>query len=62
MKKLLNPITKVTGTVTSSITYNTMTSYTYLGKKAVCNTANNVKNKTTKTIDNVKTKLTKKDK
>jgi hypothetical protein len=62
MKKLLNPITKVTGAVTSSITYNTMTSYTYIGKKKVCNTANNVKNKTTKTIDNVKTKLTKKDK
>ena len=35
MKKLLNPITKVTGAVTSSITYNTMTSYTYIGKKKV---------------------------
>lgn len=58
MKKLLNPITKVAGTVTSSITYNTMTSYAYVGKKAVCNTANNMKNKTTKTIN----KLTKKDK
>ena len=60
--KIKNAVNKTTGAVTSSITYNTMTSYTYLGKKAVCNTANNVKNKTTKTIDNVKTKLTKKDK
>ena len=35
MKKLLNPITKVTGAVTSSITYNTMTCYTDMGRKKV---------------------------
>ena len=62
MKKLTNPITKVVGNVTSSITYNTMTSYVYVATKPVKNIPNTVKNTTTKATDKVKSLIPKKNK
>ena len=35
LNKIKNAVNKTTGAVTSSITYNTMTSYAYIGKKKV---------------------------